>query len=156
MRGPVRRGVSPSLLLEQTRNTASWALDPGPEQLGSSARARLLSAPELETRWRGEEAHLDYLGIMLAAHYTTVATFVPTDVDTHIRFHIWQEIETEEALDRSIEILEEAAAWDVRAVSRRVVELPGFASSAGLPPRIYGHAGEWFSVRAGALGRPEH
>lgn len=149
----MRRGVSPSLLLEQTRNTAGWALDEGPEQLTSSARARLLSAPELELRWRQPEAHLDYLGIMLAAHYTTVATFVPTDVDTHIRFHIWQEIETPEGLDSSIAVLDEAIGWDVRAVSARVVELPGFTSSTGLPSRIYGHAGEWFSVRAGALGR---
>jgi hypothetical protein len=150
----MRRGVSPALLLEQTLNTSAWALDAAsPSVLSSSARTRLLTAAELEGRWRLPEAHLDYLGLMLAAHYTTVATFVPTDVDTHIRYHIWQEIEDAAALDRAIEVLEEAAAWDVRAVSARVVDVPGFVSPVGLPPVIYGHAGEWFSVRAGALCR---
>jgi len=148
----MRRGVSPALLLEQTQNTARWALE-GDAPITSSARARLLGAIELEDRWRGPEAHLDYLGLMLSAHYVTVATFVPTDVDAHIRYHIWQEIETEASLDRSLELVEEAAAWPVHEVSARVVDLPGFRSSVDLPARVYGHAGEWFSVRAGALGR---
>jgi hypothetical protein len=148
----MRRGVSPALLLEQTRNTASWAIE-GERPITSSARSRLLGAVELEEFWRGPEAQLDYLGLMLAAHYVTVATFVPTDVDAHIRYHIWQEIETEDALERALEVVEEAAAWPVHEVSERVVELPGFRSSVDLPPRVYGHAGEWFSVRAGALGR---
>lgn len=148
----MRRGVSPALLLEQTRNTAAWALE-GPDALRESARDRLLGATELQTRWREPEALDDYLGVMLAAHYTTVATFVPTDVDTHIRYHVWQEIEDAQALERAVGIVDEAASWSVRAVSERVVDVPGLVSSAGLPPEIFGHSGEWFSVRAGALGR---
>ncbi len=148
----MRRGVSPALLLEQTRNTASWALD-GERPITSSARSRLLGAVALNEDWRGPETHLDYLGLMLSAHYVTVATFVLTDVDAHIRYHIWQEVETEAALERALEVVDEAAAWPIDEVSERIVELPGFRSSAGLPARVYGHAGEWFSVRAGALGR---
>jgi len=148
----VRRGVAPSLLLEQTRNTAAWALS-GPEALRESALDRLLSAPALEARWRGPEALFDYFGLMLAAHYTTVATFVPTDVDTHIRYHVWQEMDDAATLEAALAIVDEAAGWSVRAVSARVVDVPGLVSSVGLPPEIYGHAGEWFSVRAGALGR---
>lgn len=148
----MRRGVAPLLLLEQTRNTASWALE-GPDALRESARDRLLGAVELESRWRQDEALLDYLGVMLAAHYTTVATFVPTDVDTHIRFHVWQEIDDAATLEQAVAVVDEAAGWNVRAVSARVVDVPGLVSSAGLPPEIFGHSGEWFSVRAGALGR---
>jgi hypothetical protein len=33
------------------------------------------------------------LRLRLAAHYATVATFVPTDVDAHIRHHHWMAID---------------------------------------------------------------
>jgi hypothetical protein len=78
---------------------------------------------------------------MLAAHFTTVATFVPTDVDAHIRHHVWQEIATPAELETALAAVDEAASWDPSAVSARTVG------------SISGHAGEWLAVRAGAMGR---
>lgn len=133
-----RRGIAPRLLLEQVENTARWALESDER---ASWRAWLLAAPSLEEVWRAREARVAYLEVMLAAHFTTVATFVPTDVDSHIRHHIWQEIETQDELEAALVAVDTAASWDPRAVSARVVD------------GISGHAGEWLSVRAGALGR---
>ena len=90
-----------------------------------------------------------YFKTMLSAHFATVATLVPTDVDAHIRHHIWQEIETDEDLDSALDIVDEVAGWDARPVSARVVELGRENDGRCLA----GHQGEWLSVRAGALGR---
>lgn len=138
-----RRGFSPELLLAQVRSTAGWALEGA---RAGSWRDTLLSAPSLEPRWREEGAREAYFATMLAAHFTTVATFVPTDVDPHIRHHVWQEVEDPSELSPLVLWVDEAATWDPKPVSARVVAVRG----AG---EVHGHAGEWLSVRAGALGR---
>ena len=143
MARPRHRGIAPALLLAQVRSTAGWALELESPQ---SWRSILLDAPALEARWQEPAARVEYLRTMLAAHFVTVATFVPTDVDAHIRHHFWQGVETEEELRAAVAAADEAASWDPRAVSERVVAVPGESEVAG-------HEGEWFSVRAGALGR---
>ncbi len=143
-RPPRRRGIAPLLLRAQVENTASWAL--AREAPGGSWRDWLATAEALEPRWQEPEARLDYLRVMLASHFTTVATFVPTDVDPHIRHHVWQEIDAPAELEAALAIVDEAAGWDPRSVSARVVHVEGVGD-------VSGHAGEWFSVRAGALGR---
>jgi hypothetical protein len=143
-------GIAPSVLLAQVRNTAAWALEHGPGESphahATSWRAALLGAPSLEASWQSPEARLDYLALLLAAHYATCGTFVPTDVDTRIRHHAWQEIHGRDALRAAVAVVDRTDAWNPRAVSARVVEIPG----VGL---LSGHDGEWLSVRAGALGR---
>jgi hypothetical protein len=140
MRNPARRrGIAPMLLFAQVEGTARWALEG--EVPAQSWRDWLLAAKEIEDRWQEPESRVEYLRAMLAAHFTTVATFVPTDVDTHIRYHVWQEIESESELEDALAVVDEAARWDPSAVSARVVD------------GISGHAGEWLAVRAGALGR---
>lgn len=143
-RGFQRRGIAPQLLVEQVSNTASWALEG--EAPTQSHRDILRNSDGINDTWQSTEARVAYLRVMLAAHFTTVATFVPTDVDTHIRHHVWQEIQTHEDLALAIEAVDEAAAWDPTPVSARTVTMP----TIGL---IHGHAGEWLAVRAGALGR---
>lgn len=138
-----RKGVAPDLLLSQVRNTASWALDGASPE---SWRSSLLGAPDLVELWREREGLVPYLRLMLAAHFSSVATLVPTDVDAHIRYHIWQEIVAREPLEQALAVIDEAAAWDPRVVSERVVDVPGVGV-------VHGHAGEWLAVRAGALGR---
>jgi hypothetical protein len=135
----LRRGIAPRLLYSQVENTAAWALEHP-----SVATEWLKTADALEARWRERDARDAYLRMMLAAHYTTVATFVPTDVDTHIRHHVWQEIESAAELESALAVVDEAASWDPSPVSARVIDLGG---------AISGHAGEWLAVRAGALGR---
>jgi hypothetical protein len=129
----MKQGIAPSVLLSQVQSTAAWALE---EPNAGSYRDVLLGAESVA------QTNLQpYLRVLLAAHFTTVATFVPTDVDTRIRHHHWWALETEEQLLASLAIVDEAASWDPRAVSERIVR------------GVCGHHGEWLSVWAGALGR---
>jgi hypothetical protein len=137
------RGVKPSLVATQVRNTAAWALDGPVDGAAHSWRRALASAAEIPHGHDGEGA---YLRLLLAAHHATVATFVPTDVDSHIRFHAWQRCETVDDLRVAAAVVEETAAWDPAEVSARVVTVDGVGA-------ISGHDGEWMGVRAGALGR---
>lgn len=136
-------GIAPKLLLEQVKATAPWALGAEAEITLPSA-AILNKAPELEARWRKGEAGEDYFVFLLAAHFTTVATFCPTDVDVRIRQLEWASLEGKR-LASAIERAEEVARWDVRPVTARHVVLGKEVLS--------GHQGEWLSVMAGALGR---
>lgn len=139
-----RRGIAPQLLVDQVINTAAWALEDA--SITASFRDVLRSVDADDTSWQSSDARASYLRVMLAAHFTTVATFVPTDVDTHIRFHIWQEIDNVDDLQQAVDVVDEAASWDPRLVSARTVS----ANDVGV---ISGHAGEWLAVRAGALER---
>src|SRR2546421_530175 len=101
-----RRGIAPDLLVEQVRNTVPFALAPGfhPE-LPYLARLRdpRATSPSL------------YFGLCLSAHYATVASFVPTDVDHAIRFKLWDpSLAASGELSRMAEIVLEAEHWDTR------------------------------------------
>ena len=140
-----RPGIAPTRLRAQVENTAAWALA-GPTGGAFSYRRRILDADAVEA---DEGPLLRYFGLLLAAHHTTCATFVPTDVDVRIRFHVFEEIDDEETLLAACDVVDEADEWDVPSVSARtlaIAERPDLGVLAG-------HDGEWFSVRAGALGR---
>jgi hypothetical protein len=128
------QGIAPELLFEQVRSTAAWALE-GPAVGETSFRA------VLRDRAAAEGSALGYFRALLAAHFCTVATFVPTDVDARIRHHAFTTM-TADDLAAACDLIDEAARWDVHLVSARVV-----ASN------LSGHDGEWLAVRAGALGR---
>ncbi len=140
------QGIKPARLFDQVKSTAEWALEPsfGAGQ-GFGDVLRTLPAA-LESDWPASRATADHLRLLLAAHYTTVATFVPTDVDAWIRHHHWQEQNDAEALLRSVDVVDEAARWPSKLVSARAVEIGSFGP-------LSGHDGEWLSVRSGALGR---
>ena len=134
-------GIAPKLLLEQVKSTAPWALtlEPPPPSVEV-----LKKAPEIELRWKKGEDAEGYFMCLLAAHFTTVATFVPTDVDARIREHAWSAL-SGRPLASAVDRVEEVARWDVRPVSERFVDIGGEV--------LAGHQGEWLSVMAGALGR---
>lgn len=138
------RGIAPSLLAAQVASTAAWAL------AGEGAwRDALREAASLEASpGPGADltARLRYLRTLLAAHFTTVATIVPTDVDSHIRFHFWWGLEDIDALRAAIAVVDETDDWDPRTVSGRTLSLENGSL-------LSGHDGEWLAVRAGALGR---
>lgn len=134
-------GIAPKLLLDQVKATAPWAFTVDPPLPAAQILSR---APELEQRWRKGETGEDYFAMMLAAHFTTVATFSPTDVDQRIRLHAWKQLEGKR-LSSAVDRVEEVTRWDVRPVSARHVVLGKEV--------LAGHQGEWFSVMAGALGR---
>ncbi|HET7609800.1 MAG TPA: hypothetical protein VFL84_14060 [Gammaproteobacteria bacterium] len=132
----MKPGILNSVLVEQVRNTAAWLwADPSSSALTAifdAARDEPLDAPGALERT---------LRLRLAAHYATVATFVPTDVDAHIRHHMWLSVGDAETFARAKACIDEAVARDARLVSARVTR------------GLSGHDGEWLSVRAGALGR---
>ncbi len=130
-------GIAPHVLFEQVRSTAGWALD-GPIASQTSFRAVLA---DLESAERAHaESGLPYFRALLAAHFCTVATFVPTDVDARIRHHTFVSM-SEQDLAAACDLIDEASRWDVDLVSARVVS------------KLSGHDGEWLAVRSGALGR---
>ncbi|HEX7235785.1 MAG TPA: hypothetical protein VF405_02415 [Gammaproteobacteria bacterium] len=132
----MKPGILNSVLVEQVRNTAAWLwADPHCRALTAIFEAAV--DEPLEAAGALERA----LRLRLAAHYATVATFVPTDVDAHIRHHMWISVADAETFERAKSCVDEAVTRDARVVSARVTE------------GLSGHDGEWLAVRAGALGR---
>jgi hypothetical protein len=140
---PPPRGVLPSLLLQQVRNTAEWAFA---ENAGTGWIRALEGAPALDATYTAPESRPAWLRLLLSAHQCTVGTFVPTDVDSQIRHHVFTACRSPEALRALAPVVAEVEGWDPRPVSARTVEL-------GPDGVLSGHAGEWLSVQAGALGR---
>jgi hypothetical protein len=136
-------GIAPTLLATQIAGTAPWILD-----TTAPAAAIVRRAAAIEARWKEDALAVEYFELLLTAHYLTVATFVPTDVDVRIRHHAWA-FADEERLAQQLDALERVAAWDARVVSARTVDDP----AAPHAPAISGHDGEWLTVWAGALGR---
>ncbi len=134
-------GIAPKLLLEQVKNTAPWAFALTPALAATTILSR---APEIERAWSSGTDAEGYFVCLLAAHFTTVATFVPTDVDQRIRQHCWATL-SGKALASAVDRAAEVARWDMRPVSERYVVIGDDV--------LAGHQGEWLSVMAGALGR---
>lgn len=110
----------------------------------SAARARAVEASEEALSSR--EGLLDYFALCLAAHHATVATFVPTDVDTKIRGLLWRRVRDEESMAAFLNVASAFCTWDVPAVSRRFVVVEELGCFSG-------HDGERLSVLVAALGR---
>jgi hypothetical protein len=136
----VGRGIAPEVLFEQVKAAAPWALE-----ANIAPSTRVLAHAEVETAFREDATHLGYFGMLLAAHYLTVGSFCPTDVDSRIRHHVWVEMPAERVRE-AVALVDEAASWDARLVSARTVSTADGDFTSG-------HDGEWFSVRAGALAR---
>jgi hypothetical protein len=132
----VRAGIANSALVEQVRNTASWLWSTPPAAPLVEIFERARDEPP-----DGADALLRTLRVRLSSHYATVATFVPTDVDAHIRHHMWTAVDDVATFAAARACIDEAAARDATTVSARVTQ------------GVSGHDGEWLSVRAGALGR---
>jgi hypothetical protein len=146
------RGIAPEILLEQVKAAAPWALEANIEPA-----TRALAAAEIIPAFREDATHLRYFGLLLAAHYLTVGTFCPTDVDARIRHHAWVEMPSDRVRP-AVALVDEAARWDARRVSARTVTLASSTHDEpveGAPDdrTTSGHDGEWLSVRAGALAR---
>lgn len=129
----MKAGIAASLLVRQVKNTAAWLWEDQP------ALVRPLTEVE------GEDGPAP-LRALFIAHHATVATFVPTDVDARIRHHAWQSMAGSEEVAAALDLLDAIAREDVHAVSARVLDSRKHGA-------VSGHAGEWFSVRAGAALR---
>lgn len=150
------RGIAPALLVEQVRNTAPWVFsNPSPNPipppfvaLQNAAQAALTSDSTLSP--------VEYFRLCLSAHFSTVATFVPTDVDNAIRFKLWQpELGTDVVQEMARVVLDEWPEWEthhLHHVSTRTLALPKPLTDEGLGTHLSGHTGEWFSVAVAAYG----
>jgi hypothetical protein len=132
----LKHGILNSALVEQVRNTAGWLW-----RHSQCASLTALFDAAVDDPQEDADALLRAFRLRLAAHYATVGTFVPTDVDAHIRHHTWVAVADAEAFAQARACIDEVAARDARVVSERVTQ------------GLSGHDGEWLSVRAGALGR---
>jgi len=83
----------------------------------------------------------DYFAVCLACHHATVATFVPTDVDTKIRGILWHATRDPEVLRPMLRLALDSRSWTEDGVSVRAVR------------GVSGHNGEQWSAIAGGLGR---
>lgn len=139
-RPPIWSGwISPENLLSLVWNTAPFLRPQG----GKPATEGFLKI--LHSGGQAEELQ-DYFALCLACHHATVATYVPTDVDSKIRGLLWLESKEAAVLHLMFDLTIEFMAWDLSLVSARTVNVPGFGI-------VSGHNGEHFSVLAGAHGR---
>jgi hypothetical protein len=144
--------IGPETLLSQVRNTAPFLESrlPAPQsgrliEIGDSPGGFLRILANWENILRHtlspEEQLQDYFALCLACHHATVATFVPTDVDTKIRGIVWRESHDAGVLRPMLRLALASRAWTEDGISIRAVR------------GVSGHNGEQWSAIAGGLGR---
>jgi hypothetical protein len=145
------RGVAPKILIEQVKNTAPFLFQFSKETLAEPEFSYVKHIVDTDARLQGSDLtqlpHLEYFELCLSAHYATVATFVPTDVDNQIRSRLWAPSVGLETLEAMAELVLKSREWDTRLVSARWL-----ASRKNPAIRLGGHDGEWLSTAAGAYG----
>ena len=144
--------ISPETLIAQVRSTAPFL----ETRLRVTESGRLIEMGNssdgflrILTNWQNIlRAHLapdeqlqDYFALCLACHHATVATFVPTDVDTKIRGIVWRESRDRDVLRPILRLALAARAWTEEGISVRSVR------------GVSGHNGEHWSAIAAGLGR---
>ena len=144
-RGAFGGFIGPRTLVGLVANTAPWLFSGDPP---ASAELRyvaiLRSGERLAARPEPSPAErTEYFELCLAAHFASVATYVPTDVDTKIRRALWQDALGTDELPRRRALALEMAAWDPTPVSARIVRVDGDS--------ISGHDGERLAVLCGGL-----
>lgn len=89
-----------------------------------------------------------YFVLCCAAHWASVATYVPTDVDAKIRRALWGDQRDPEELQRMLAFALELPLWSVEGFSQRLIPLE---PAWGLGASLSGHDGELLSIWGGAL-----
>ncbi len=143
-----RKGIAPPILISQIRNTAPFILHPGFTPGDDEPHLSFLrrAAETLDREPLQFEDPARYFELCLATHHATVATFVPTDVDNHIRFKLWPPSTPIETIIALADTVLASRGWSNRSVSTRTVTSPDSGE------RLSGHHGEWFSTAVAALG----
>jgi hypothetical protein len=144
--------IGPQTLTSQVRSTAPFlesrlpSAEPGRLiELGHSPTGFLRILANWENMLRPnlswEEQLQDYFALCLACHHATVATFVPTDVDTKIRGIVWRESGDPDVLRPMLRLALASRSWTENGISIRAVR------------GVSGHNGEQWSAIAAGLGR---
>jgi hypothetical protein len=131
------KGIAVSTLQGLVKNTAPFIFEETP-----TPATRYI---EILSKEKTDLNSLEYYEFCIAAHFATVGTFVPTDVDLAIREKLWRKISTPEEFAPMWNLVQEFARWDETLVSNRVVR-----TESG--KKLSGHQGEWFSIAMGAYG----
>ncbi len=131
------KGIPVKTLRELVQNTAPFIFNETPTPQTRYIEVLKSNNEQLNLR--------EYFELCISAHFATVGTFVPTDVDLAIRQKLWLKISTPEEFAPMWELVKEFATWDESPVSKRWRQAP-----SGL--KISGHQGEWFSIAMGAYG----
>lgn len=145
---PLARGIAPALLLSQVQGTMPYLFAPerAHDPLTLSVPAQVVL--ELARDPAQPLSHEAYYRLCLCAHFLTVGTPVPTDVDNQIRKKLWHpSLPPETALAMGNLVLE-ARHWPLELLSPRFQK--GAAGSPWAAECISGHLGEWFTVATGA------
>jgi len=85
-----------------------------------------------------------YFALCCASHHATVASYVPTDVDSKIRGALWRAALSPAQRTSRIAFVLQARHWSTAGISARVL--------GSDPDAVSGHQGEWLSVLLAALG----
>ena len=144
--------ISPETLIAQVRSTAPFleARLPGAKpghliEMGNSSDGFLRILANWQNILRAglspEEQLQDYFALCLACHHATVATFVPTDVDTKIRGIVWRESRDPDVLGPMLRLALASRYWTEDGISVRSIR------------GVSGHNGEHWSAIAAGLGR---
>ena len=137
MESQTERGIDPKTLLGLVENTTPFLFSENQPQ--TPYTLPVLSAHR-EKRWLHKDyTDYEYYQLCLCAHYTTVASFVPTDVDNQIRKNLWQNCAE---LEKTTNLVLDSLDWDFRPMTARF--------QMGKNAYLSGHQGEWFSVAVGA------
>ncbi len=142
--------ISPVTLVEWVENTAPFlfagSTPPPAKRLIDLDFSDILRSVRQGYVWPETLAEYveDYFALCLSAHHSTVATFIPTDVDSKIRGLLWKDSKEPESHRRMFEFALRAMKWPLENVSRRYTQV------AALGP-VSGHNGEQLSVLMGAL-----
>ncbi len=143
--------ISAETLISQVQNTAPFLQQRLPPResgrlldLGHSPDGFLRILANWENMLRpglsyGEQLQ-DYFALCLACHHATVATFVPTDVDTKIRGIVWRRLHDPGVLQPMLRLALASRLWTEDGISIRAVR------------GVSGHHGEQWSAIAGGLG----
>ncbi len=147
-----RRGIPALILLEQVQNTAPFLFDPTVTFATREPHLQWLRnfSARVSPTIMVDISHLDYFRLCLFAHHATVATFVPTDVDVHIRFKLWQPPLNLQTRLEMAELVLESLSWDYTRVSTRLATSPVSGEF------MSGHQGEWFSTVVAAYAAAAH
>lgn len=144
---PHPKGINPGLLIEKVFNTAPFLANlnlPREPRYGYAALI-LDTQAKVATDPAPHFLFADYFALLVAAHFTSAATLVPTDVDNTIREKLWLMVPTKAEFDAMVDFVFEVTRWDMRPISQRWV-----ASSEG--EIMAGHAGEFLGLLAAAYG----
>ena len=134
--------IEPVALLGLVENTAPFLFEQRAHASDQGFVKRLqdykLHPPQALDLW-------DYFDLCLCAHFATVGSFVPTDVDLAIRLKLWASVHHAHAHQGIWEHILAFQEWDESLVSKRFVITP-------TGRKLSGHQGEWFTIAMGAYG----